>query len=66
MQATTPLNKRRAPLAVNGTRAPLGRKLRDQSELARKAPKTNRSHLSNLHAWDILAKFPAFPGHPRD
>ena len=42
-QATTPLNERRASLAVNGTRAPLRRKLRDQPELACKAPKTNPS-----------------------
>jgi len=38
-----PLNERWAPLAVNGTRAPLQRKLRDQPKLARKVPKTNRS-----------------------
>jgi len=38
-----PVNEQWAPLAVNGTRAPLRGKLGDRPKLTRKAPKTNRS-----------------------
>jgi len=59
-----------APLAVNGTRAPLQRKLRDQPKLARKAPKTYRSPKCCI--WVIympttyLPSLPHSPGHSRD
>ena len=65
-----PLNERRAPLAVNSTRAPLRRKLRDQPKLARKAPKTNRSPKCCI--WVIymprtyLPSLPHSPGHSGD